>query len=173
MTVQQTSELDINSGESRTIFPGVYQGGIRMSGGSLTMLPGTYYIDGGGITTTGSAAISGSNVFIYNGGSTVGPIKMSGYSSITLTPPTTGTYAGLSLFQDRTSTADIRLTGSSGLRITGGIYAAKASVTLTGSSSTNINGSFLIADSATLTGTGTIQVSDGTGGGSRDTRIVE
>jgi hypothetical protein len=173
MTVHQTSQLTINTGQSQTIYPGVYEGGISMSGGSLTMMPGTYYIDGGGISTNSSASIAGAGVFIYNGGSTVGSIKLTGSSSVSLSPPTTGTYAGISLFQDRTSTAALSLTGSGGINITGGIYAAKAPSTLTGSSSTSIDGSFLIVDSAKLTGSATIQVGTGTGGGNRDTRIVE
>jgi hypothetical protein len=118
-----------------------------MSGGSLMMIPGTYYIDGGGITTNSSASITGAGVFIYNGGSSVGSIKLTGSSSVILSPPPSGTYAGMSIFQDRTSTAALSLTGSGGIQITGGIYAAKAASTLTGSSSTTIDGSFLIVDS--------------------------
>jgi hypothetical protein len=173
MTVQQTSQLSISTGQSMTIYPEVYTGGISNSGGSLTMMPGIYYINGGGIVTNSSASITGSGVMIYNGGSTVGSIKLTGSSSINLTPMTSGTYAGISIFQDRTSTATLSLTGSGTTNVTGGIYAAKAPLSLTGSSSTNVTGSFLIGDSATLTGTSSINVGTGAGGGARDTRIVE
>ena len=173
MTVQQTSKLSITTGQTMTIYPGVYTGGISMSGGSLTMMPGIYYINGGGITTNSSASITGSGVMIYNGGSTVGSIKLTGSSSINLTPPTSGTYAGIAIFQDRTSTAAFTLTGSGGINITGGIYVPKAPTSLTGSTSTNVTGSFLIADSAILTGTSAINVGTNAGGGNRDLLIVE
>ena len=174
MSVQRTTPLSMNSQQSQTIDPGVYTGGISMSGGSsLTMMPGNYYIDGGGISTTGTASITGNDVFIYNGGSTVGSISLAGSSSISLTPPTSGAYEGISIFQDRTSTAALSLVGSGGIQITGGIYAAQAPASLKGTSATAIDGSFLIVDSATLTGNATINVGTGAGGGYRDTRIVE
>jgi hypothetical protein len=139
----------------------------------LTLNPGIYYIDGGGITTNGTASITGTGVMIYNGGSTVGSINMTGTSSISLTPPSSGTYAGISIFQDRTSTASLSLTGTGGTYVTGGIYAPAAPLSLVGTSSSNVTGSFLIGDSATLTGTSAINVGTNAGGGVRDTRIVE
>jgi hypothetical protein len=173
MTVQQTSQLVISTGQTMTINPGVYTGGISMSGGSLTMMPGIYYINGGGIATNGSASITGSGVMIYNGGSTVGSIALTGSTSINLTPPSSGTYAGISIFQARTATAALSLTGTGGTNVTGGIYAAAAQLNLTGSSSTNVTGSFLVGDHAILTGSSAINVGTNSSGGSRDTRIVE
>lgn len=173
LTVQRTSQLSISTGQTMTISPGVYTGGISMSGGSLTLQPGIYYINGGGITTNSSASISGSGVFIYNGGSTVGSIKLTGSSSFNITPMTSGTWAGISIFQQRSSTTSMILTGSGGINITGGIYAASAPTTLSGSTSTNVTGSFLIADSALLTGSSSINVGTGAATGLRDLRIVE
>jgi hypothetical protein len=48
-----------------TLQPGVYAGGINLSGGSYTMAPGIYVLDGGGLTLSGSASLTGSGVFIY------------------------------------------------------------------------------------------------------------
>ena len=60
---------------THTISPGIYSQ-IKVSGNaSLTMsagsggTPGIYIIEGGGLTVTGNASISGQNVFIYNAGS--------------------------------------------------------------------------------------------------------
>ena len=174
MTVQSTSQLQINGG-SQTISPGVYTGGISMSGGSLTMNPGIYYLNGGGFKVNGSSTITGSGVMIYNAPvANNDSINLTGSGPVSLTPPTSGTYAGISIFQNRTATAPLILTGSGSLNVTGGIYAAAAAASLTGSSSTNVAGSFFIADSAIITGTGQINVGiTGTGSGGRDLRIVE
>ena len=50
-----------------TICPGTYYGGIKVTGGSVTMSAGTYYIAGGGFTVSNAAAVNGSaGVMIYN-----------------------------------------------------------------------------------------------------------
>ena len=174
MVVQQTTPLAISG--SQTIWPGVYTGGISVAGaGTVTMMPGIYYLDGGGLSIAGSPTITGTGVMIYNAPkSSSDSISMAGSGSINLTPPTTGTYAGISIFQERTATAPISLTGSGSINVTGGIYAAAAAATLHGSASTGIDGAFFIANSASVTGSGSINVGiSGAGSGGRDVRIVE
>jgi ELWxxDGT repeat protein len=58
------------SGGTLTIPQGIYSQ-INVSGkASLTLMTGgTYIIEGGGLTVSGSASITGQNVFIYNAGS--------------------------------------------------------------------------------------------------------
>ena len=175
MTVQSTSQLTLTGG-SQTIWPGVYTGGISLTGnGSITMMPGIYYLNGGGLSATGGGSISGSGVMIYNApSSSSDSISLTGNGNINLTPPTSGIYAGISIYQARTATAPLSLTGNGAINITGGIYAAAAAATLTGNGGTNVEGSFFIADSARLTGNGQINV--GVSGkviGRRDMRIVE
>ena len=102
MTVQSSSALSLSGSTARTLNPGVYNGGISLSGSSsVTLNPGVYYINGGGISMSGSSSLSGSGVFIYNTGS--GAINLSGSGSISLSPMTSGTYAGITVFQDRSS----------------------------------------------------------------------
>jgi hypothetical protein len=107
---------------------------------------------------------------IYNDGG--GAIKLSGSGGVTLSPPSSGTYAGLCLYQNRTSTTGVTLTGLSQYNITGGIYCARANLTLKGGTVTNVLGTQIVADSLRLTGTGTVQVGGANGSG-KDIRIVE
>ncbi len=127
---------------SRVLSPGIYLS-IRLSGtASVTLNPGVYVIEGGGLTVTGGASISGQGVLIYNAGSnypnaggSFGGITLSGSGTMNLTAATTGPYAGVVIFQSRQNTRALSLSGSSVAGITGAIYAANALLTLSGSAS--------------------------------------
>src|SRR5262249_5419399 len=101
-----------------------------------------------------------------------GAIRLAGSGAVTLSPPSSGTYAGLCLYQNRTSTSGVTLTGLSQYNITGGIYCAGADLTLKGTTETNVMGTQIVADSLRVTGTGTVQVGSANGSG-KDIRIVE
>src|SRR3984957_5971648 len=103
------------------------------------MNPGVYVIAGGGFTVSGNGNISASGVTIYNAGSaypntggSFGAINLSGNGKLTLSAPTTGTYAGLGIFQSRDNTQALSLSGNNLTGITGSIYAANAQLTLSG-----------------------------------------
>ena len=82
----------------------------RSSGSSsITLNPGMYYINGGGISMSGSSGISGNGVFIYNTGG--GAITLSGSGTIALSPMTSGTYQGITIFQDRSSSTAATMSG--------------------------------------------------------------
>ena len=91
---------------SGTIYPGIYSQ-ISVSGNARLILScGTYIIEGGGLSVSGNASISGTNVTIFNSGSkypitggAYGSITLSGNGSYALSPPTSGTYAGIVIFQ--------------------------------------------------------------------------
>jgi hypothetical protein len=162
LTVQSASTLNISS--NTTLNPGIYQGGINITKGTVTMNQGTYYLEGGSgknpnisLSVSGNAALTGSGVMIYNGEtngttnnpSSVGQINLTG--TITLSPPTSGTYANISIFQDRNSTTAMTVAGGSGTDITGVIYAAGAPVSISGG--TNITpGVAFIADTLNISG---------------------
>ena len=122
-----------------TINPGVYSQ-ISVSGDAqLTMNPGIYEIAGGGFSVSGSGSVTGSGVLIYNAGSkypaaggSFGADNLSGAASVQLAPPTTGTYAGIVLFQSRDNTATISMSGSAVAKFTGTFYAPAALVAVTG-----------------------------------------
>jgi hypothetical protein len=100
------------SGATPSIAPGVYSGITVAAGSSLTLSAGVYVLTGP-INMSGGS-ISGSGVMIYLACSaypTACPVAGSGAhfnlsgGTLTLSPPTSGTYAGMAVFGDRNNGA--------------------------------------------------------------------
>ena len=154
---------------SATIRPGIYSQ-ISVSGnGTLTLGSGVYIIEGGGFTVSGNANVTGSGVTIFNAGSrypttggTYGSITLSGNGSFNLSPPTTGTYAGIVIFQSRDNTKALTLSGNAS-GMTGTIYAPAAQVSESGNAQLNAS---LDVDLLSISGNGianTLTLSSPTG----------
>jgi hypothetical protein len=134
--------VNLSGTSSLTINPGVYQQ-ISVSGNArLTLNPGVYILAGGGLTVSGNASISGSGVTLYNTesafpnpGGTYGGITLSGNGAFNLTAPTSGPYAGVVLFQARTNTRAIALSGNAAEGLGGTVYAPAALLYLSGNAS--------------------------------------
>jgi len=148
-----------------TLNPGIYYGGLTIkSNANVTLQPGVYVMAGGGFTVmAGSPTISGSEVMIY---STFDPqqptaagacasIDLSGDGTWSYSPPTSGLYKGIGLWQDEACTNNVKINGSNG-GPSGAIYAPKATVKMAGSGS--VGSIQLIADSFNITGSGDISV---------------
>ncbi|HEX4520548.1 MAG TPA: pilus assembly protein TadG-related protein [Gaiellaceae bacterium] len=81
---------------------------------NVTLAPGTYIMAGGGFSVCGSATLSAPNVMIYNtqdptlttGNGALGQVDFNTSGSVTLGPQTSGSYAGMTIFQDRALTID-------------------------------------------------------------------
>jgi hypothetical protein len=67
------------------------------------------------------ATLSGSGVMIYN--QTGDNLDFSNSGAVNLSPPTSGTYKGISLWQPRNDTTEMHLISSSNVTISGTIYA--------------------------------------------------
>jgi len=148
--------------------PGYYGSGINLSSGTLTLTGGIYYIDGG-ITLGGSASINASAgclIYLNSGG-----ITMSGSSSITYAPMSTGTYAGISIFEARTNSSSIALSGTSSTNNTGVVYAPHGEFVFSGSSKSI--GSQLICNTLGFSGNGAINIDAGTASGSGTPYLVQ
>jgi hypothetical protein len=118
---------------STTLQPGIYHGGLVINGGTTTLDPGIYIIDGGGVQVAGQGALAGSGVLIYNtGGNQAGSLSIQGQGSVNLSAPTSGPYNGVCIFQDRAGTQAVQLGGKGNLSINGIIYARAAAVNVTG-----------------------------------------
>jgi hypothetical protein len=154
------SSVNLTSG-SLTINPGIYSK-ISVSGtGQLTLNPGLYILAGGGLSVSGGS-VSGSGVTIFNMGSNYpnsggffGYITLTNNATVNLTAPTTGTYAGIAVFQARASTRGITLGNSAVLNLNGGIlYAPAALLSETGSA--QLQHGSLVVDELVCNGTTSI-----------------
>ncbi len=158
LTTARSSKLSLTDASAAALVPGVYVGGISLSGdASATLSPGIYYMKGGGFSMSGNGTLTGAGVMIYNdsGG---GNISISGNGAITLSPPTSGTYKGITLFQDRKSTAAVSVTGNGAMNLTGTLYVPHATLSVTGNGSTNVLGSQYISYDLTVSGNGSVNV---------------
>ena len=93
-------------GGVQPLVPGVYNGGIKLSGDTYDMAPGIYIMDGGGFELTSGTVITGIGVMIYNTNTTGKKnnwmhVKIAGTVEATLKAPSTGYYKGVLFFNDR------------------------------------------------------------------------
>ena len=155
-------------------------GGIAVSGNAVVNMGGGIYIlAGGGLAVSGNAALDGLGVLIYNGGTgysvsvsngvatatdggSYGTVNFSGNAVMNLTPATSGTFANLLIFQGRSNTQTISLSGNADPSAASVIYAKAAALTLSGNSSVGTANfqATLIASTLTLNGNAIFQLSN-------------
>ena len=126
---------------SGTIGPGTYCNGITVQGGATLYLnPGLYILLGGGLTVGGDSSIVGTGVTFYNTGSktySYKAINLTGTSTTSLIAPTSGTWAGILFFQDRSIVSNDQNTvsGSSATVYQGALYFPTTPLVYSGGSS--------------------------------------
>jgi Putative Flp pilus-assembly TadE/G-like len=165
-TTRSSSALTINSIVPTILQPGIYVGGISIKGASIvTMLPGVYIMDGGGFQMTGLSTLVGTEIMIFNTSVTqpAGPVTFNTTGAVAIVPPLSGTYQGMSIFQDRASTQPVSLTGYGVSAILGTIYAPSAPLSLTGLAGVGIDtlGGSYVAGTITVGGVGNVNINLG------------
>src|SRR5262245_9003826 len=85
-------------------------------------------------------------------------ININRYGSITLSPPTTGIYVGISLFQQRSSTNTIYVAGNGTSSMTGTFYTAHGTLNVSGNGTNDVIGSQYISYQLKVNGNGTFKV---------------
>jgi len=159
------STLNVGSTPSKPIDPGVYCGGIHVSGNStkLSLNPGTYILVNQGGNLVSSGSMVGTGVTFYNtySGATNSyrPIVFSGSSSTNLSAPTSGPYNGILFYQDTTaqipaskSNAQETVSGSAGAKFTGALYFPNSPLVFSGGTSTDPQSATLYAWTITVSG---------------------
>ena len=140
-------------GGGQTIYPGTYCGGLTSIGGDIYMQPGTYYFKGGNFDITLLSYVHGSGVTLYFD---TGALNITVASYMYLQAPTTGTYAGILYYENRTDTRGMTIAGLAGSYFEGSIYmpAAPLTIGLAAAATVYNNGAytFLIADSINVIG---------------------
>src|SRR5262249_52682294 len=132
----QTATIVTDGAGVRTYYlqPGVYKNGLSFSGkDSVVMAPGIYYMDGGGFSFSGMGSMTATEVMLFNKGkNSSDSVKIAGQGSVTWTPPSTGTYKGMTFFQARGSDQPDSFTGNGAMNISGVLYAPAALMNISG-----------------------------------------
>ena len=144
--VQKAPSNGGQSGDVITLQPGRYTKKLFYSGTKKIILePGVYYLEKG-ISLQGQVEMQGDEVLLFNAGSGKNNIDLGGGGEWSLSPPTSGTYKDVSIFQSR-NTADpstksvIRGNGGSG--VTGVIYLPTTEALITGTGDQNLSSQFI------------------------------
>jgi Flp pilus assembly protein TadG len=160
MQIQSNHPTHVSGTNTTTLLPGVYKGGISVTGqGQLVMQPGIYYMEGGGFSFTGQGGLLANGVMIVNApNSNSDNISINGSGSIIMSPPSSGLYAGISLWQARSATNTVQVTGNGGSSISGTFYAAGGQLNVSGNGTNDVIGSQYISNTLVVNGNGSFSV---------------
>lgn len=176
-----------------TINPAIHgscYAGLQIQGGTTTLMPGTYMIGEKGISIAAGATLiaHGVTIIFTNTASSfndrkIGSFAIAGGATVQMSAPTTGTYAGIMVYQDpRTPDNNrnwVNITGNSSSSFEGAVYAPSVGVKFTGNSGMNTNCMQIVSMYASFEGNTSVnnQCPVGSGssayGGSGTVRLVE
>lgn len=144
--------------QTQTLNPGVYCGGITLTGGAnVTLNPGTYILDSGNLKVAGSATLTGSGVTLIltssSSASAIGSVGFDGSSTVQISAPTSGSLAGMVIWVDRNAPLQNNtIAGGSSNVFTGVIYMPSEDPTYSGSSTSSNGCTQLVANQITFSG---------------------
>jgi Flp pilus assembly protein TadG len=155
LTLQSTAspqDVTVNNGQTVTLQPGIYQSITVQGGGTATFASGIYVLAGGGLTISGTSTVTGSGVMFYNTANiynvdtgvddmyaSYGAINLSGGSGFNLRgiSDSSSPYYGMLVFQDRSNTQKLTVSGGSSAQTAGTWYAPTAEVDVSGGATYN------------------------------------
>jgi len=150
--------------KTETINPGVYCGGIGTNANAvLTLNPGLYILDGGGLTVNGGATVNGNGVTLYftsSSGSNWATVTINGNANVNLTPMTYGPTRGLVVFADRNTPAgtSFKFNGGATQYFAGAVYVPSAAVNFSGGANATTTCTQVIGDTVTFTGNSNLAI---------------
>ncbi len=128
-------------------------GGIAIrGGGNVTFGSGLYFLQGEGLEIAGNGVVTGDGVTFYID---EGEVTLTGTSDTQLTAPTSGPYEGVVIFQNRTLTTTVKMSGDAIAGGWGAVYAAGAQIHLVGNTGSTfhqfISDTFLMDGNSSIT----------------------
>ena len=142
-----------------TLQPGVYCNGLGLKSGAITLAPGTYVVAGGAFSVAAQAivdATAGVTIIAAMYNNSYYAASVAGGATFNLTAPTTGPYAGIAFYADRSMPANFPVThkfsGQAGMTITGAIYAPTSDIAFAGGASGANGCTQIVALTLKLTG---------------------
>lgn len=141
---------------AKILSPGTYCN--QTIAGEVTLKPGNYLLRGGEIKLGGNGSLVGEKVTIFlmeNAQLHIGANQL-----IQLSPPDSGEYAGITIYQEMDNTSALTINGTAKSDITGFIYAPGAHVFHAGNAAVSSEGKCLriVANTVELTGNSSIRL---------------
>ncbi len=127
-----------------TLTPGRYTGAVSFSGQeSVVLQPGIYYFEHG-FSMSGQGTLTGNGVMLYNDPTSISHgIDIAGQGAVTLSPPTSGLYKGIVIFQNRRADVTVKVTGNGLFNVTGTLYAANALMMIEGNGDVSVGSQYI------------------------------
>ncbi|MFK0692704.1 TadE/TadG family type IV pilus assembly protein [Mesorhizobium sp. IMUNJ 23033] len=146
--------LPVPNGKTYTLSPGTYCD--KTLSGNITLDPGAYILRGTTIKPGGNGSLTGQGVtlFLMEGAQ----IYINANEQVNLSPPTSGPYAGITIFQDHGNTSALTLNGAANSIISGFVYAPDAPISYAGNSDMSGQGDCLRLVGKTVQMTGNSSV---------------
>jgi Flp pilus assembly protein TadG len=148
-----------SGGTKYQLSPGVYCGGLNIgNGASATLSPGVYIVQGGKFSLQGGTTVTGTGVTIVltGSGNNYATVNIANNATLNLTAPTTGTTAGLAIFQDPNAPSTGNKTsnafGGGTVNVTGALYFPHEAVAFNGAVAVNSSCTQLIAYDVSFSG---------------------
>lgn len=135
------NDFSVTGNGNRTLYPGIYCGGISISGNTDVYLEnGVYIIDGDDFNIGGNGTIYGENVTIImtsTTGNDWGTVNLTGNKDVYLKAPGEGEdWAGIAFYIDRNAPmGDNKMTGNGSVELDGVFYAPSQHVRFGGNKS--------------------------------------
>jgi hypothetical protein len=119
-----------------TLNPGVYCDGIEITGGTVTLNPGLYILDGNGLKIASNTVLIGNGVTFFHTSKSkgYGANTLNGTATIQLKAPTSGPYEAMLFWTDPALTNNNinKILGNSNSWLEGTLYFPKQQVEFTG-----------------------------------------
>ncbi|MEP9390593.1 TadE/TadG family type IV pilus assembly protein [Mesorhizobium sp. KR9-304] len=121
---------NVTGGKTKTLSPGTYCN--QKLSGDITLEPGSYILRGGSVDLNGNGVLKGAGVTVFL--MEDAQFSINGNEVVQLTPPTSGPYAGIVIYQEKSNTNTVSINGTSDSYVSGFIYAPGAHVFYAGNS---------------------------------------
>jgi len=147
----------VASGGTQSLNPGVYCGGLHITGGAVvTLNPGVFIIQNGPLTVDGGSSMTGANVGFFLTGTGAVLNFAAGANTINLTAPTGGSMAGLLFYEDRNDTQGVAHTieSDNARNLLGTIYLSRGVLSIGSNAKVGDLSAYtiIVADSIVLAG---------------------
>ncbi len=144
-TSQTCIQNNYSTAGTQTLTPGRYCNGIDLkSKAKVTLNPGTYIIDRGGLSVSAQSTLIGNGVTIIFTSSTntnYGTANFGAGATVTLSAPTSGIFEGILFFSDRRATTlQTKIAGGASMNLTGLLYFPSSSLEYVGGSGSSSAG---------------------------------